>query len=43
LLARPGDWCRDRIPAALEPGVVDRWIGACCLEVFHVGAAGQGD
>jgi GNAT superfamily N-acetyltransferase len=36
VLARPGDWWRDRAAAAVAPDDARRWIGAECLEVVHV-------
>jgi GNAT superfamily N-acetyltransferase len=36
VLARPGDWWRDRAARSVEPAVADRWMGACCLEVVHL-------
>ncbi len=46
VLARPGDWWRDKAAAALTPAEVSRWLGDVCLEVVHVavrpGAQRQG-
>ncbi|MFL6074851.1 MAG: GNAT family N-acetyltransferase [Mycobacteriales bacterium] len=36
VLARPGDWWRDRVAAALDPPLVERWLGDRCLEVVHL-------
>jgi len=36
VLARPGDWWRDKVAAALSPDMAERWLGGSCLEVVHV-------
>jgi GNAT superfamily N-acetyltransferase len=44
VLARPGDWWRDRVAAALDPdpdadpdaALAGRWLGDACLEVVHL-------
>lgn len=36
VLARPGDWWRDRVASALSSADTDRWLGALCLEVVHI-------
>jgi len=36
VLARPGDWWRDRAAAALSDQGARRWLGDLCLEVVHV-------
>jgi GNAT superfamily N-acetyltransferase len=36
VLARPGDWWRDRAAAALPDADAARWLGDLCLEVVHV-------
>jgi GNAT superfamily N-acetyltransferase len=36
VLARPGDWWRDRAAEAAGPALTDRWIGELCLEVVHL-------
>jgi GNAT superfamily N-acetyltransferase len=36
VLARPGDWWRDKAAAALTGPQVQRWLGGLCLEVVHV-------
>jgi GNAT superfamily N-acetyltransferase len=36
VLARPGDWWRDRAAAALTGQDARRWLGDLCLEVVHV-------
>jgi ribosomal protein S18 acetylase RimI-like enzyme len=36
VLARPGDWWRDRAAAALTDDDVRRWLGDLSLEVVHV-------
>lgn len=42
VLARPGDWWRDRVAAALPPDVAARWLGSACLEVVHVAVVPDG-
>jgi GNAT superfamily N-acetyltransferase len=36
VLARPGDWWRDKAAAALALEDARRWLGDLCLEVVHV-------
>lgn len=36
ILARPGDWWRDKAAAALPEADASRWLGEVCLEVVHV-------
>ena len=36
VLARPGDWWRDRAAEAVGPEKTERWIGELCLEVVHL-------
>jgi GNAT superfamily N-acetyltransferase len=36
VLARPGDWWRDRAAEAVGPAQTARWIGDLCLEVVHL-------
>ena len=36
VLARPGDWWRDKAAAALTDDDARRWLGDLCLEVVHV-------
>lgn len=36
VLARPGDWWRDQVAAAIGRDDEDRWLGGVCLEVVHV-------
>jgi GNAT superfamily N-acetyltransferase len=36
VLARPGDWWRDKAAAALPEQEARRWLGELCLEVVHV-------
>jgi GNAT superfamily N-acetyltransferase len=36
VLARPGDWWRDQIAAAIPAVQGDEWLGALCLEVVHL-------
>ncbi|MFC7277557.1 GNAT family N-acetyltransferase [Paractinoplanes rhizophilus] len=36
LLARPGDWWRDRAAEAVGDDRADRWMGDLCLEVVHL-------
>lgn len=42
VLARPGDWWRDKAAAALDAADADRWLGALCLEVVHLAVAPEG-
>lgn len=46
VLARPGDWWRDRAAEAISPDSASRWMGDLCLEVVHLavvpGARGRG-
>jgi GNAT superfamily N-acetyltransferase len=46
VLARPGDWWRDRAAEAVGPDPAHRWLGDLCLEVVHLavhpGAQGLG-
>jgi GNAT superfamily N-acetyltransferase len=45
VLARPGDWWRDRAAAALGEADAARWLGPLCLEVVHLAVtpAAQGN
>lgn len=36
VLARPGDWWRDKAAAALPDADAARWLGELCLEVVHL-------
>ena len=36
VLARPGDWWRDRVAAAIPGPQAGEWLGAACLEVVHL-------
>ena len=36
VLARPGDWWRDQVAAAVPASLGDRWLGGLCLEVVHL-------
>jgi len=36
VLARPGDWWRDKAAGALEEAPAARWLGELCLEVVHL-------
>lgn len=36
VLARPGDWWRDRAASALTPELAGRWLAGSCLEIVHV-------
>lgn len=36
VLARPGDWWRDRAAEAAGPERAQRWIASRCLEVVHL-------
>jgi GNAT superfamily N-acetyltransferase len=36
VLARPGDWWRDKVASAIPPSLADRWLGELCQEVVHL-------
>jgi GNAT superfamily N-acetyltransferase len=36
VLARPGDWWRDRAAQAISKSDAERWLGSVCLEVVHL-------
>jgi GNAT superfamily N-acetyltransferase len=36
VVARPGDWWRDKAAAAIPPSLAEEWLGEKCLEVVHV-------
>jgi len=36
MIARAGDWWRDRVAAAIGAAAAERWLGAACLEIVHV-------
>jgi ribosomal protein S18 acetylase RimI-like enzyme len=39
VLAKPGDWWRDKVAAALPQALVGRWPGELCQEVVHLAVA----
>ena len=36
VVARPGDWWRDKVASAIPPSLADRWLGELCQEVVHL-------
>lgn len=36
VLARPGDWWRDKVVSAISHSLADRWLGELCQEVVHL-------
>lgn len=42
VLARPGDWWRDQVAAAIDDSLAARWLGELCLEVVHLAVTPDG-
>lgn len=46
VLARPGDWWRDKVASAIPAPLAGRWLGDLCQEIVHLAvipdAQGQG-
>jgi GNAT superfamily N-acetyltransferase len=36
VVARPGDWYRERVAEQLDEAEVDEWLGDSCLELVHL-------
>jgi GNAT superfamily N-acetyltransferase len=36
VLARPGDWWRDKVAAAIPASLTDQWLSDLCQEVVHL-------